>query len=57
MAIKAHCTRAVRAQFIAALGDPAAAFRFVRIGHPGYNAEIGRQFPLTGKIVDIADGG
>jgi hypothetical protein len=44
-------------QFIAALGDPAAACRCVRIGHPGYNAEIGRQFPLTGKIVDIAAGG
>jgi len=44
-------------QFIAALGDPAAAFRFVRVGHPGYNAEIGHQFPLPGKIVNLADGG
>jgi hypothetical protein len=44
-------------QLIAAFGDPTAPFRLVGIGHPGHNAEVGRQLVLIGKIVDIADGG
>ncbi len=36
-------------------GNAALTFRFVRVAHPGHNAEVGGQLLLVLEVVDVAD--
>ena len=43
------------AEFTAVFGNAALTFRFVRVAHPGHNAEVSIQFLFVLEVVDVAD--
>ena len=42
-------------QFRPAFGNPPGAFGLVAVADPGHDAEVGRQLPGMGEVVDVAD--